>query len=284
MLLGEEALIGRTKVSRVVEVGVLPHRDHPTLNRTATHHLTISGGGSDLLALIEHIVKSEDSIQLHPLEGTEVSTQACAEADLLRPASELPREVAVLAPWVGEELCRALRLIGIELVDQLLGAEVTAIRAIRLSIASREAERHEAKATLPVEAIGQSEALGIVALQLPTLAGEVARDVVGHILAPTTQAEVVALIGIGTNEVMPPVRMDLTQGIKLPAPIGQILLSRPRRGDTECRLIALTKVAERRRRDEVRREEVARRSGHLHTSLQLELLVSIHHRRSLTTT
>ena len=165
----------------------------------------------------------------------------------------------------------------------MLGAEVTAIRAIRLSIASRKTKRDEAEATLPVEAIGQSEALGIVALQLPTLAGEVARDVVGHILAPTTQAEVVALIGIGTNEVMPPVRMDLTQGIKLSAPVGQILLSRPRRGDTECRLIALTEVAERRRRDEVRREEVARRRGHLHSALQLELLICIHHRRSLTT-
>ena len=37
-------------------------------------HLTISGGGSDLLALIEHVVKTEDSIQLQPLEGTEVGT------------------------------------------------------------------------------------------------------------------------------------------------------------------------------------------------------------------
>ena len=165
----------------------------------------------------------------------------------------------------------------------MLGAEVTAIRAIRLSIASRKAKRDEAEATLPVEAISKSEALGIVALQLPTLAGEIARDVVGHILAPTTQAEVVALIGIGANEVVPPVRMDLTQGVKLSSTVGQILLSRPRRGDTERRLIALTKVAERRRRDEVRREEVARRRGHLHTALQLELLISIHHRRSLTT-
>ena len=49
----------------------------------------------------------------------------------------------------------------------MLGAEVTAIRAIRLSIASRKTKRDEAEATLPVEAIGQSEALGIVALQLP---------------------------------------------------------------------------------------------------------------------
>ena len=164
----------------------------------------------------------------------------------------------------------------------MLGAEVTAIRAIRLSIASREAKRDEAEATLPVKAIRESEALGIIALQLPTLAGEVARDVVGHILAPTTQAEVVALIGIGANEVVPPVRMDLTQGIKLSAPVGQVLLSRPRRGDTERRLIALTEVAERRRRDEVWGEEVARRGGHLHTALQLELLIRIHHRRSLT--
>ena len=102
-------------------------------------------------------------------------------------------------------------------------------------------------------------------------------------MAPTTQAEVVALIGIGANEVVPPVRMDLTQGIKLSAPVGQILLSRPRRGDTECRLIALTEIAERRRGDEVWREEVARRRSHLHTALQLELLICIHHRRSLTT-
>ena len=179
---------------------------------------------------------------------------------------------------------RALRLIGVKLVDQLLGAEVAAIRAIRLSIASREAERDEAEATLPVEAISESEALGIVALQLPTLAGEVARDVVGHILAPTTQAEVVALVGVGANEVVPPVLMDLTQGIKLSTPVSQILLSRPRRGDTECRLIALTEVAERRRGDEVWREEIAWRRSHLHTALQLELLISIHHRRSLTAT
>ena len=74
VLLGEEALIGRTKVSRVVEVGVLPHRDHPTLNRTATRHLTVGRSGSDLLVLIEHVVKTEDSIQLQPLEGTEVGT------------------------------------------------------------------------------------------------------------------------------------------------------------------------------------------------------------------
>ena len=104
VLLGEEALIGRTKVGRVVEVGVLPHRDHPSLDGTATRHLTIGRSRSDLLALIEHVVKAEDSIQLHPLEGTEVSTQACAEANLLRPATELPREVTVLAPRVGEEL------------------------------------------------------------------------------------------------------------------------------------------------------------------------------------
>ena len=103
-------------------------------------------------------------------------------------------------------------------------------------------------------------------------------------MAPTTQAEVVALIGIGANEVVPPVLMDLTQGIKLSTPVGQILLSRPRRGDAECRLIALTEVTERRRRDEVRREEVAWRGSHLHTALQLELLIRIHHRRSLTAT
>ena len=104
MLLGEKTLVGSTKVSRVVEVGILPHRDHPSLDRTATRHLTVGRGGSDLLALIEHIVKTKDSIQLHPLEGTEVSTQTCTEADLLRPATELPREVTVLATWVGEEL------------------------------------------------------------------------------------------------------------------------------------------------------------------------------------
>ena len=104
VLLCEETLVGRTKIGRVVEVGVLAHGDHPSLDGTATRHLTISGGGSDLLALIEHVVKTEDSIQLHPLEGTEVSTQTCTEADLLRPATELPREVAVLATWVGEEL------------------------------------------------------------------------------------------------------------------------------------------------------------------------------------
>ena len=104
MLLGEETLVGRTKIGRVVEVGVLAHGDHPSLDGTATRHLTIGRGGSDLLTLIEHIVKTEDSIQLHPLEGTEVSTQACTEANLLRPAAELPREVAVLAPRIGEEL------------------------------------------------------------------------------------------------------------------------------------------------------------------------------------
>ena len=104
VLLGEETLVGRTEVSRVVEVGVLPHRDHPSLDRTATRHLTVGRSGSDLLTLIEHVVKAEDGIQLQPLKRTEVSTQTCAEADLLRPASELPREVAVLAPWVGEEL------------------------------------------------------------------------------------------------------------------------------------------------------------------------------------
>ena len=104
VLLGEETLIGRTKVGRVVEVGVLPHGDHASLDGTATRHLTIGRSGSDLLTLIEHVVKAEDSIQLHPLEGTEVSTQACTEANLLRPATELPREVAVLAPRVGEEL------------------------------------------------------------------------------------------------------------------------------------------------------------------------------------
>ena len=104
MRLGEEALVGRTKVSRVVEVGVLPHGDHPSLDGTATRHLTIGRGGSDLLTLIKHVVKAEDSIQLHPLEGTEVGTQACTEANLLRPATKLPREVAVLAPRIGEEL------------------------------------------------------------------------------------------------------------------------------------------------------------------------------------
>ena len=104
VLLGEETLVGRTEVSRVVEVGILPHRDHPSLDGTATRHLTIGRGGSDLLTLIEHVVKSEDSIQLQSLEGTEVGTQTCAEADLLRPATELPREIAVLATWVGEEL------------------------------------------------------------------------------------------------------------------------------------------------------------------------------------
>ena len=104
MLLGEETLVGRTKVGRVVEVGILPHGDHTSLDGTATRHLTIGRSGSDLLTLIEHVVKAEDSIQLHPLEGTEVSTQACAKANLLRPATELPREVTVLAPRVGEEL------------------------------------------------------------------------------------------------------------------------------------------------------------------------------------
>ena len=103
VLLCEETLVGRTKISRVVEVGILPHRDHPSLDGTATRHLTIGRGGSDLLTLIEHIVKAEDSIQLHPLEGTEVSTQACAEADLLRPATELPREVTILASRVRVE-------------------------------------------------------------------------------------------------------------------------------------------------------------------------------------
>ena len=74
VLLGEETLVGRTEVSRVVEVGVLAHGDHPSLDGTATRHLTIGRGGSDLLALIEHVVKSEDSIQLQSLEGTEVGT------------------------------------------------------------------------------------------------------------------------------------------------------------------------------------------------------------------
>ena len=74
VLLGEETLVGRTKIGRVVEVGVLPHGDHPSLDGTATRHLTISGGGSDLLTLIEHVVKAEDSIQLQSLEGTEVGT------------------------------------------------------------------------------------------------------------------------------------------------------------------------------------------------------------------
>ena len=104
VLPGEEMLVGRTKIGRVVEVGVLAHGDHPSLDGTATRHLTIGRGGSDLLTLIEHVVKSEDSIQLQPLEGTEVSTQTCTEADLLRPATELPREIAVLAPRIGEEL------------------------------------------------------------------------------------------------------------------------------------------------------------------------------------
>ena len=104
MLLGEETLVGRTKVGRVVEVGVLAHGDHPSLDGTTTRHLTIGRSGSDLLTLIEHVVKAEDSIQMQSLKGTEVSTQTCTEADLLRPATELPREVAVLATWVGEEL------------------------------------------------------------------------------------------------------------------------------------------------------------------------------------
>ena len=74
MLLGEETLVGRTKVGRVVEVGVLAHGDHPSLDGTATRHLTVGRSGSDLLVLIEHVVKTEDSIQLQSLEGTEVGT------------------------------------------------------------------------------------------------------------------------------------------------------------------------------------------------------------------
>ena len=74
VLLGEETLVGRTKIGRVLSRCSCPRRSS-SLDGTATRHLTIGRGGSDLLALIEHVVKSEDSIQLHPLEGTEVSTQ-----------------------------------------------------------------------------------------------------------------------------------------------------------------------------------------------------------------
>ena len=98
-----------------------------------------------------------------------------------------------------------------------------------------------------------------------------------------TDAEIVALVGIRANEVMPPVGMHLTQRVQLSTSIGQVFLTRPRRSNTEGSLVALTQVIHRRRGDEVGREEVAWCGSDLHQALQLELLLCIHHCRSLPT-
>ena len=71
---------------------------------------------------------------------------------------------------MGEKSWGVLGLVGIEVIDKLLGAVVTAIGAIGLGIASRETEGDKAQATLPVQAIGEGKALGVIAFELSTLA------------------------------------------------------------------------------------------------------------------